>query len=159
MEVFKPIKIENYQFMDSGLDQYEPLLLYIKDDVEEGKVYFVKNKFDDKLREWVEENLRIYGKDRIVIDRGYGEVNIDVFTQDLEDSIDRCGYAATDLEKRIEKLEEGFRKIELKNRSKSGEIYDLMERVRQLNKDTIWIVVDDPTKVKYNKRQENSRKQ
>ncbi len=34
-----------------------------------------------------------------------------------------------------------------------------MENVRQLNKDTIWIVVDDPTKVKYNKRQENSRKQ
>lgn len=53
MEVFKPIKVENYHFMDSGLDQYEPLLLYIKDDVEEGKVYFVKNKFDDKLREWI----------------------------------------------------------------------------------------------------------
>lgn len=70
--------------------------------------------------------------------------------------VDREGLG---LEKRIEKLEEGFRKIELKNRSKSGEIYDLMERVRQLNKDTIWIVVDDPTKVKYNKRQENSRKQ
>ena len=42
---------------------------------------------------------------------------------------------------------EGFRKIELKNQSKSGEIYDLMERVRQLNKDTIWIVVDDPSKI------------
>lgn len=70
--------------------------------------------------------------------------------------VDREGLG---LEKRIEKLEEGFRKIELKNRSKSGEIYDLMERIRQLNKDTIWIVVDDPTKVKYNKRQENSRKQ
>ena len=27
MEVFKPIKVENYQFMN----QYEPLLLYIKD--------------------------------------------------------------------------------------------------------------------------------
>lgn len=73
--------------------------------------------------------------------------------------VDREGLGITDLEKRIEKLEEGFRKIELKNRSESGEIYDLMERVRQLNKDTIWIVVDDPTKVKYNKRQENSRKQ
>lgn len=73
--------------------------------------------------------------------------------------VDREGLGITDLEKRIEKLEEGFRKIELKNRSKNGEIYDLMERVRQLNKDTIWIVVDDPTKVKYNKRQENSRKQ
>lgn len=73
--------------------------------------------------------------------------------------VDREGLGITDLEKRIEKLEEGFRKIELKNQSKSGEIYNLMERVRQLNEDTIWIVVDDPTKVKYNKRQENSRKQ
>lgn len=62
--------------MDSGLDQYEPLLLYIRDEV------------------------------------------------------DREGLGITDLEKRIEKLEEGFRKIELKNRSKSGEVYDLMERVR-----------------------------
>lgn len=45
-------------------------------------------------------------------------------------SIDKEELGITDLEKRIEKLEEGFRKIELKNRSKSGEIYDLMERVR-----------------------------
>lgn len=73
--------------------------------------------------------------------------------------VDREGLGITDLEKRIEKLEEGFRKIELKNRSKSGEIYDLMSRIGELNKDIIWIVVDDPTKVKYNKRQENSRKQ
>lgn len=73
--------------------------------------------------------------------------------------VDREGLGITDLEKRIEKLEEGFRKIELKNRSKSGEIYDLMSRIEELNKDTIWIVVDDPTKVEYNKRQKNSRKQ
>lgn len=53
MEVFKPIKVENYQFMKNG---------------------------------WKKQS-------------------IDVFTQDLEDSI-------TDLEKRIEKLEEGFREIE-----------------------------------------------
>ena len=44
--------------------------------------------------------------------------------------IDREGLGIIDLEKRIEKLEEGFRKIELKNRSKSGEIYNLMERVK-----------------------------
>lgn len=44
------------------------------------------------------------------------------------------GLGINELEERIEKLEEGFRKIELKNRSKSGEIYDLMERVRQLNR-------------------------
>lgn len=34
MEVFKPIKVENYQFMKNGLNQY-------KDDEEEGKVYFI----------------------------------------------------------------------------------------------------------------------
>ena len=73
--------------------------------------------------------------------------------------VDREGLGITDLEKRIEKLEEGFRKIELKNRSKSGEIYDLMSRIGELNKDIIWIVVDDPAKIVYNKRQENSRKQ
>ena len=32
------------------------------------------------------------------------------------------GLGINELEERIEKLEEGFRKIELKNRSKSGEI-------------------------------------
>lgn len=63
MEVFKPIKVENYQFMDSGLDQYEPLLLYIRD-------------------------------------AGWSSIEVD-----------REGLG---LEKRIEKLEEGFRKIEVK---------------------------------------------
>lgn len=79
MEVFKPIKVENYQFMKNGLNQYEPVLVYFKDDEEEGKVYFVKNKFD-------------------------------------------------------EKLEEGFREIELKNRDKNGEIYDLVGRIREINR-------------------------
>ena len=41
MEVFKPIKVKNYQFMKNGLNQYEPVLVYFKDDEEEGKVYFV----------------------------------------------------------------------------------------------------------------------
>ena len=103
MEVFKPIKVENYQFMKNGLNQYEPVLVYFKDDEEEGKVYFVKNKFDDKLEEWMEENLKVEGRSRVYHNR----ISIDVFTQDLEDSI-------TDLEKRIEKLEEGFRKIKVK---------------------------------------------
>lgn len=66
--------------------------------------------------------------------------------------VDREGLGIDSLEKRIEKLEEGFRKIELKNRVRNGEIYDLMSRIEELNKDTIWIVVDDPTKVGYNKR-------
>lgn len=88
MEVFKPIKVENYQFVKNGLNQYEPVLVYFKD---------------------------------------HNRISIDVFTQDLEDSI-------TDLEKRIEKLEEGFREIELKNRDKNGEIYDLVGRIREINR-------------------------
>ena len=123
MEVFKPIKVENYQFMDSGLDQYEPLLLYIKDDVEEGKVYFVKNKFDDKLREWVEENLNIQGRNRIIVNRGYGEVNIDVFIQDLEDSIDRLNREVQELKNQLEE----------RKKRKSSSIYNLIERVEEIN--------------------------
>lgn len=123
MEVFKPIKIENYHFMDSGLDQYEPLLLYIKDDVEEGKVYFVKNKFDDKLREWVEENLRIYGKDRVVIDRSYGQINIGIITQDLEDSMDRLNREVQELKNQLEE----------RKKRKSSSIYNLIERVEEIN--------------------------
>lgn len=123
MEVFKPIKVENYHFMDSGLDQYEPLLLYIRDDVEEGKVYFVKNKFDDKLREWVEENLRIYGKDRVVIDRSYGQINIGIITQDLEDSIDRLNREVQELKNQLEE----------RKKRKSSSIYNLIERVEEIN--------------------------
>lgn len=59
MEVFKPIKVENYQFVKNGLNQYEPVLVYFKDDV--------KNKFDDKLEEWMEENLKVEGRSRVII--------------------------------------------------------------------------------------------
>lgn len=123
MEVFKPIKVENYQFMNSGLDQYEPLLLYIKDDVEEGKVYLVKNKFDDKLREWIEENLNIQGRNRIIVNRGCGEVNIDVFIQDLEDSIDRLNREVQELKNQLEE----------RKKRKSSSIYNLIERVEEIN--------------------------
>lgn len=123
MEVFKPIKVENYHFMDSGLDQYEPLLLYIKDDVEEGKVYFVKNKFDDKLREWVEENLNIQGRNRVVIDRSYGQINIGIITQDLEDSIDRLNREVQELRNQLEE----------RKKKKSSSIYNLIERVEEIN--------------------------
>lgn len=123
MEVFKPIKVENYQFMNSGLDQYEPLLLYIKDDVEEGKVYLVKNKFDDKLREWIEENLNIQSRNRIIVNRGYGEINIDVFTQDLEDSIDRLNREVEQLRSQLEERKE----------KKSSSIYNLIEKIGEIN--------------------------
>lgn len=120
MEVFKPIKVENYQFMESGLDQYEPLLLYIRDDVEEGKVYFVKNKFDSKLREWVEENLNIEGRGRAFIDRSYGKIAINVDTQDLEHSI-------AELSAEVQELKEKMKK------KKDRNIYNLMERIGEIN--------------------------
>lgn len=120
MEVFKPIKVENYQFMESGLDQYEPLLLYIRDDVEEGKVYFVKNKFDSKLREWVEENLNIEGRGRTFIDRSYGKIAINVDTQDLENSI-------AELSAEVQELKEKMKK------KKDRNIYNLMGRIGEIN--------------------------
>lgn len=46
------------------------------------------------------------------------------------------GLGINDLENRIEKLEEGFRKIERKNeREKRRRIYDLMGRIEELNRD------------------------
>lgn len=58
------------------------------------------------------------------------------------------GLGINELEERIEKLEEGFRKIELKNeREKKRRVYNLMSRIEELNKDIIWIVVDDPSKI------------
>lgn len=124
MEVFKPIKVENYQFMESGLDQYEPLLLYIRDDVEEGKVYFVKNKFDDKLREWVDNNLIIEGRGRAFIDRSYGKIAINVDTQDLENSIAELSAEVQQLRSCLEE-----------KKKKSRNIYNLMERIGEINHD------------------------
>lgn len=124
MEVFKPIKVENYQFMDSGLDQYEPLLLYIKDDVEEGKVYFVKNKFDDKLKEWIDNNLIIEGRGRAFIDRSYGKIAISVDTQDLENSIAELSAEVQQLRTCLEE-----------KKKKSRNIYNLMERIGEINHD------------------------
>lgn len=142
MEVFKPIKIENYQFMDSGLDQYEPLLLYIKDDVEEGKVYFVKNKFDDKLREWIDNNLIIEGRGRAFIDRSYGKIAINVDTQDLENSI---AVLSAEVQQLRSCLEE--------KKKKSRNIYNLMERIGEINHDgekRILSIYDNRRKFDYN---------
>ena len=124
MEVFKPIKVENYQFMDSGLNQYEPLLLYIRDDVEEGKVYFVKNKFDSKLREWVDNNLIIEGRGRAFIDRSYGKIVINVDTQDLENSIAELSAEVKQLRSCLEE-----------KKKCSDRIYNLMDRIGEINND------------------------
>lgn len=142
MEVFKPIKVENYHFMDSGLDQYEPLLLYIKDDVEEGKVYFVKNKFDDKLREWVDNNLIIEGRGRAFIDRSYGKIAINVDTQDLENSIAELSAEVQQLRSCLEE-----------KKKKSRNIYNLMERIGEINHDgekRILSIYDNRRKFDYN---------
>lgn len=124
MEVFKPIKVENYQFMESGLDQYEPLLLYIRDDVEEDKVYFVKNKFDSKLREWIDNNLIIEGRGRAFIDRSYGKIAINVDTQDLENSI---AELSAEVQQLCSCLEE--------KKKCSNRIYNLMDRIGEINND------------------------
>lgn len=142
MEVFKPIKVENYQFMDSGLDQYEPLLLYIRDDVEEGRVYFVKNKFDDKLREWVDNNLIIEGRGRAFIDRSYGKIAINVDTQDLENSIAELSAEVQQLRSCLEE-----------KKKKSRNIYNLMERIGEINHDgekRILSIYDNRRKFDYN---------
>lgn len=142
MEVFKPIKVENYQFMDSGLDQYEPLLLYIRDDVEEGKVYFVKNKFDDKLREWVDNNLIIEGRGRAFIDRSYGKIAVNVDTQDLENSIAELSAEVQQLRSCLEE-----------KKKKSRNIYNLMERIGEINHDgekRILSIYDNRRKFDYN---------
>lgn len=142
MEVFKPIKVENYHFMDSGLNQYEPLLLYIRDDVEEGKVYFVKNKFDDKLREWVDNNLIIEGRGRAFIDRSYGKIAINVDTQDLENSIAELSAEVQQLRSCLEE-----------KKKKSRNIYNLMERIGEINHDgekRILSIYDNRRKFDYN---------
>lgn len=142
MEVFKPIKVENYHFIDSGLDQYEPLLLYIRDDVEEGRVYFVKNKFDDKLREWVDNNLIIEGRGRAFIDRSYGKIAINVDTQDLENSIAELSAEVQQLRSCLEE-----------KKKKSRNIYNLMERIGEINHDgekRILSIYDNRRKFDYN---------
>lgn len=122
MSVFQPVKVENYEFISSGLNEYEPLLPYIKNDEEDGKIYLVKNQFDNKWRQQMDMNLNIQGQGRIMVNKSSGEIGIDV--------------AVDDLENRIEKLEEGFRKLESKieEESQEGEFYDLMGRIREINR-------------------------
>lgn len=115
-------------------------MLYIRDDVEEGKVYFVKNKFDSKLREWVEENLNIEGRGRTFIDRSYGKIAINVDTQDLENSI-------AELSAEVQELKEKMKK------KKDRNIYNLMERIGEINhggEKRILSIYDNRRKFDYN---------
>lgn len=58
-------------------------------------------------------------------------ITIDRVNRTINEGID-----INDLKNRIEKLEEGFRKIEQKNEmEKRRRVYDLMGRIDELNKD------------------------
>lgn len=72
-------------------------------------------------------SIVMQGNDWITIDRLNGTI----------DSINgEEGLDIDDLKNRIEKLEEGFRKIEWKNeREKRRRVYDLMGRIDELNRD------------------------
>ena len=88
MNAFRPVKVENYEFYSTGLNEYEPSLVYIKDDIDiDGRVYFVKNMFYSKLKEWMDSNLNIVGNDRITVDKNSGGVVINAHVEDLEYSI------------------------------------------------------------------------
>lgn len=120
MAIFQPVKIENYQFPNSGLNEYEPILVYTKSDIEDGRVYFVENMFYNKLKEWIDNNLIIEGRGRAFIDRSYGKIAINVDIQDLEYSINRLNGEVEELKNRLEK-------------KKESRIYNLMERVGEIN--------------------------
>lgn len=122
MAIFQPVKIENYQFPNSGLNEYEPILVYTKSDIEDGRVYFVENMFYNKLKEWIDNNLIIEGRGRAFIDRSYGKIAIDVDTQDLENSIVELSAEVQQLRTCLEE-----------KKKKSRNIYNLMERIGEIN--------------------------
>lgn len=127
MDAFRPVKVENYEFYSTGLDEYEPLLIYIKDGIDgDGRVYFVKNMFYGKLGEWINNNLNIVGNNRITVDRNFGEVIINAHVEDLE-------YSIGEINRKIEELRG---EIEEKKRC-GGRIYNLMGRIGEINNGTI----------------------
>ena len=127
MDAFRPVKVENYEFYSTGLNEYEPSLVYIKDDIDiDGRVYFVKNMFYSKLKEWMDSNLNIVGNDRITVDKNSGGVVINAHVEDLE-------YSIREINRKIEELRE---EIEEKKKC-GGRIYNLMDRIGEINNGTI----------------------
>lgn len=124
MAIFQSVKIENYQFPNSGLNEYEPILVYTKSDIEDGRVYFVENMFYNKLKEWIDNNLIIEGRGRAFIDRSYGKIAIDVDTQDLENSIAELSAEVQQLRSCLEE-----------KKKCSNRIYNLMDRIGEINND------------------------
>lgn len=142
MAIFQPVKIENYQFPNSGLNEYEPILVYTKSDIEDGRVYFVENMFYNKLKEWIDNNLIIEGRGRAFIDRSYGKIAIDVDTQDLENSIAELSAEVQQLRTCLEE-----------KKKKSRNIYNLMERIGEINhggEKRILSIYDNRRKFDYN---------
>ena len=143
MAIFQPVKIENYQFPNSGLNEYEPILVYTKSDIEDGRVYFVENMFYNKLKEWIDNNLIIEGRGRAFIDRSYGKIAISVDTQDLENSI-------AELSAEVQQLRSC---LEEKKKKKSSNIYNLMDRIGEINhggEKRILSIYDNRRKFDYN---------
>lgn len=127
MDAFRPVKVENYEFYSTGLNEYEPSLVYIKDDIDiDGRVYFVKNMFYSKLKEWMDSNLNIVGNDRITVDKNSGGVVINAYVEDLE-------YSIREINRKIEELRG---EIEKKKKC-GGRIYNLMDRIGEINNGTI----------------------
>ena len=127
MDAFRPVKVENYEFYSTGLNEYEPSLVYIKDDIDiDGRVYFVKNMFYSKLKEWMDSNLNIVGNDRITVDKNSGGVVINAHVEDLE-------YSIGEINRKIEELRG---EIEEKKK-RGGRIYNLMNRIGEINNGTI----------------------
>ena len=65
----------------------------------------------------MEENLKVEGRSRIIVDKYR---NIDIFTQDLEDSIAKLTAEVEELKSRLES-------------KKESRIYNLMERIAEIN--------------------------
>lgn len=126
MDAFRPVKVENYEFYSTGLNEYEPSLVYIKDDIDiDGRVYFVKNMFYSKLKEWMDSNLNIVGNDRITVDKNSGGVAINAHVEDLE-------YSIAEINRQIEEL-----RREIEEKKRCGRIYNLMDRIGEINNGTI----------------------
>ena len=69
-------------------------------------------------------------------DDGNDWITIDKLNGTIDSINGEEGLYINDLKNRIEKLEEGFRKIERKNeREKRRRIYNLMGRIEELNRD------------------------
>lgn len=132
----KPIK-----FIDIENDEFNQLGIYDTYLGSEGEIYFVKDQYNQKLQAWKDSNniissINTQGKG-LSCSSNYGTTTISSCIQE------EVEVQINELKSRIEKLEEGIRKIN----SKNGLIFDLMGRVREINNgERVYIISQDPTK-------------